>query len=275
MIPEAAASAAVASTTEEEEEEETPHNPCTSSSDRHYLLALWEPSKNPFIAKLEPNLEEVARSAEEDADEALCLRMEEDGSITVHTSKHSVPKSLLTMGIKLAIVWPLGLAGALGIAKAGIEIEAATRDRLREGLTDNELQILIHKMKPGWTALVAVYKEWMIPAAVSACVRLGAVAVWDGKGGVIEKMIEETDLENDELAREEDKVQVMHSLGGDGATSDSRNNNNNNKTVQLGTSLNKPEDKAKVCCSGYLAGLAKDLCCCCTCVVTQVANFFL
>lgn len=245
----------------------------TSSSDRHYILALWEPTKNPFVAKLEPKLEEVARKAEEEADEAICLEMEEDGTLTVHSSKHSVPKSLLAMGIKLAIVWPLGLAGAIGIAKAGIEIEAATRTREREGVTDDELSLLMKKMKPGWCAFIAVYKEWMIPAAVSACAQLGAVAIWDGKGGDIEELIEETHLDKAELVRQEGNIRVMDSLGGTGQSVHKKNSGG--PKVQKGTSMDSPEDKANACCSGYLARLGNSVCCCCTCVVTQIANVFL
>mmetsp|Transcript_40326 Transcript_40326/g.97337 ORF Transcript_40326/g.97337 Transcript_40326/m.97337 type:complete len:325 (-) Transcript_40326:72-1046(-) len=256
-------------------------NSVTSSPDRHYVVALWEPTKNPFVAKMEPSLEKLATKAEEEADEAICLEMEDDGTLTVHASKHSVPKSLLTMGIKLAIVWPLGLAGALGIAKAGVEIEAATRNRTREGLTEDELRLLMGKMKPGWCAFIATYKEVFVPAAVSACVALGAVIVWDGNGGVIERIIDETDLEEDFFEQEEGNVKVTDSFGtgtgtAAGGSGRSTLGKGGARTKTVGTTkLETPQDQGRACCSYEMSQFGKRACCLCTCIWTQIANFFL
>ena len=237
-----------------------------STQDRHCLVALWKPTQNPWVRKLEPSLEGYATKAEEEADEAICVVMEDDGSLTVRSSKHSVIKSLAVLGVKLCIVWPLGLAGALGIVKATTEIEAATRKRNRTGATDDELACLMEKMKPGWCAFVAIYKEFLVPAMVHTCMQLGAVAVWDGKESIIEDMIKETKLEEDlvEKKQAEGKVRILGSSGGLGGGGGG---------LQYGTSMDKPEDKTKRCYSGYLAKLGQNLCCCCTCVVAQLSHF--
>jgi len=236
-----------------------------AAADRHYVVALWGPTKNPFVAKLEPSLQKIATTAEEEADEAICLVMEDDGTLTVHASKHSVPKALLSLGVKLAIVWPLGLAGAVGIATAAFEIEAATRKRTREGLTEDDLRLMVGKMKPGWCAFIACYHEALVPAAVQSCVSLGAAIVWDGNGSTIERMIDETDLEEGYLEKEEGNVKVYGSFGTGGGS-----------VHNIRTSMEKPEDKAaRVYRSCTIAGLAKQACLLCTCIVTQVANFFL
>ncbi|KAL3900326.1 MAG: hypothetical protein SGARI_006264 [Bacillariaceae sp.] len=152
------------------------------------------------------------------------------------------------------IVLPIGLRGAVAIVNATEEVEAATRDRERTEFAEEELDFLVAKMKPGWSALIGVYKEYMVPVAVETLLNLGAVAVWNAKESAIRELVENTKLDEDKLPSH--GVPLPYQERAHDKSKD-----------------NLVEREAKTCCSKMLASIKRTVCCCVTCFTVHIADW--
>ena len=63
------------------------------------------------------------------ADEAIVVRKEADGRLTISRSDHSPTRSVAVMAAKLMLVVPLGFHGVLAMTTAGLQLSAAARER--------------------------------------------------------------------------------------------------------------------------------------------------
>jgi len=141
----------------------------TAEQDRHVVIALWEERSKFVQKKIEPDDEKFATKVEEEADEAICITMlGVDGALSITRSSHSVGQSLAILTVKLMIGLRIGLWGTVAMATAATEIKAAVCDREHhEVKEDEDLSFLIEQMKPGWSAVIAVYAEYYVQAACS------------------------------------------------------------------------------------------------------------
>jgi len=154
--------------------------------------------------KIEPDDEKFATKVEEEADEAICITMlGVDGALSITRSSHSVGQSLAILTVKLMIGLPIGLWGTVAMATAATEIKAAVCDREHhEVKEDEDLSFLIEQMKPGWSAVIAVYAEYYVQAAVKGFLPLQATMVWHAPESEIESVIRSSDLDVEQMKTE-------------------------------------------------------------------------
>lgn len=164
----------------------------SDSGESNVVVALFsEPSA---VERMMSEKGRVAAGVEIAAEEAVVVIKEPDGTLSVHRSDHSAPRSLAVLAAKLMIVLPLGFHGVLATMTAAAQVGAAQRSRSDRDVRPTDLGYLSDRIQPGWAAVVATYPEKYLRAAVSMYDKLGAVMVWHATESQIERVIEQQDI---------------------------------------------------------------------------------
>ena len=138
----------------------------------------------------------IAATIEQVADEAVVVTKQPDGELTISRSHHSVGRSLATLTAKLMIAVPLGFYGVLAVTTAGVEITAASRRRDEPSeIRETDLRVLVEQMEPGWSAVIATYRDKYLETAVTAYGKLGAVMVWHALESQVETAVRENRID--------------------------------------------------------------------------------
>ena len=123
--------------------------------------------------------EALATTIEQIADEAIIVTKTSEGDLDLVRSNHSVGRSIAVLTAKLMVVVPLGFHGAIAATAAAAEVSAARRDRNEPAEIDSsDLRVLTDQMDPGSLAVVAIYRDRYLDAAMKTFTTFGALAVW-------------------------------------------------------------------------------------------------